>query len=243
MKISPVSKEKRLKKLENKIAYHFHDLSLLIQALTHKSYTNENPSAFYPDNERLEFLGDAVVGLTISHLLMNNFPDFTEGELSKLRSALVNEQRLSSVARNFEIGKFLFLGKGEANTGGRNKDSILSASYEAVIGAIYLDSDFSSVFRVVENHFSSTISTIGGNSFYHDYKTELQELSQALFNSPPDYIITGESGPDHDKSFEVGIVIKGDILGKGWGKSKKAAEQQAAKEALHYLKRSIVVGK
>jgi ribonuclease III len=168
---------------------------------------------------------------------MDEFPESTEGELSKLRSTLVNEQRLSSMARNFDIGKYLLLGKGEDITDGRNKDSILSAAYEAIIGAIYLDSDFTSAFQVVESHFSSLISAVEDESFHRDYKTELQELSQALFSLPPDYILTGEAGPDHDKSFEVGILINGNILGKGRGKSKKAAEQQAAREALILLKK------
>ena len=237
MKSSQTDKKLGLKKLEKKISYHFQDVCFLTQALTHTSYTNENPAGLYPDNERLEFLGDAVLDLIITRLLIDKFPEATEGELSRLRSALVNEQMLSSMAGNFDIGKYLLLGKGEDNTGGRSKDSILSAAYEAIIGAIYLDSDFTSAFQVVESHFSSLISAVEDDTFHRDYKTELQELSQALFSSPPDYILTGEAGPDHDKSFVVGILINGNILGKGRGKNKKAAEQQAAREALILLKK------
>jgi len=237
MQSSRSVKEKELKKLQKNLSYRFTDPALLTQALTHTSYTNENPAGLYPDNERLEFLGDAVLDLIITRLLIDKFPEATEGELSRLRSALVNEQRLSSMARDFDIGKYLLLGRGEDNTGGRSKDSILSAAYEAIIGAIYLDSDFTSTFQVVESQFSSLISAVEDESFHRDYKTELQELSQALFSSPPDYILTGEAGPDHDKSFEVGILINGNILGKGRGKSKKAAEQQAAREALILLKK------
>lgn len=233
-----IVKDKEFKKLQNNLSYCFASPANLTQALTHTSYTNENPAGLYPDNERLEFLGDAVLDLIITHLLMDEFPEATEGELSKLRSALVNEQRLFSMARNFDISKYLLLGKGEDNTGGRNKDSILSAAYEAIIGAIYLDSNFMSAFQVVKNHFSHLISVVEDDTFHRDYKTELQELSQALFSSPPEYILTGEAGPDHDKSFEVSILINGNILGKGWGKSKKAAEQQAAREALILLKKN-----
>jgi len=239
MKLSPTAKEKEHKKLEKKLSYSFKDLSLLTQAITHTSYTNENPAGLYPDNERLEFLGDAVLDLIITRLLIDKFPEATEGELSRLRSALVNEQRLSSMANSFDVGKYLLLGKGEDITGGRNKDSILAAAYEAIIGAIYLDSDFTSTFQVVENHFSRLIIAADDEGFHRDYKTELQEISQSRFSSPPDYILIGEAGPDHDKSFEVGILINGNILGKGRGKSKKAAEQQAAKEALNHLKSEV----
>jgi ribonuclease III len=237
MKSARTAKEKELKKLEKGLSYLFKDSRLLIQALTHTSFSNENEPCSFPDNERLEFLGDAVLDLIISRILIDEFPIATEGELSKFRAALVNEERLSSLARNFDLGKYLLLGKGEDNTGGRNKDSILSAVYEAIIGAIYLDGDFSVAFQVVKNHFSQLISEAEDESFHHDYKTELQELSQVIFGSTPEYILTGEAGPDHDKSFEVGIFIQGKILGKGWGKSKKAAEQQAAREALKILKR------
>jgi ribonuclease III len=239
MKLSLTAKEKEHKKLEKKLSYSFKDSSLLTLALTHTSYTNENPVGLYPDNERLEFLGDAVLDLIITRLLIDKFPEAAEGELSRLRSALVNEQRLSSMAGNFDIGKYLLLGKGEDITGGRNKDSILSAAYEAIIGAIYLDGDFTSAFQVVENHFSRLISAAYDEGFHRDYKTELQEISQSLFSSPPDYILTGEAGPDHDKSFEVGVLMNGNILGKGRGKSKKAAEQQAARETLKHLKVEI----
>jgi len=236
VQVKKTDKEKELIKLEKKIAYHFQDSRLLIQALTHKSYSNENPSGLFPDNERLEFLGDAVLDLIISHLLIDEFPKSTEGELSKFRAALVNEQRLSSIARGFDLGKYLLLGKGEDNTGGRKKDSILSSAYEAIIGAIYLDGDFQITFNVVKNHFFQLITEAEDESFHHDYKSELQEFSQVFCKSTPEYILTGEAGPDHDKSFEISILIDGKILGKGWGKSKKAAEQKAAQESLELLK-------
>lgn len=222
--------------IEKSIGYHFQNPSLLIQALTHKSFANENIKSNYPNNERLEFLGDAVLNLIIAHLLINKFPFAPEGELSRFRSTLVNKKGLSTVARSIDLGKFLLLGKGEEHTGGREKDSILSGAYEALIGAIYLDSCFNTVFKTVEKHFLNLINSLKSPLLKHDYKTELQEISLALYSSLPEYILTGESGPCHNKLFEITILINGKILAKGLGKSKKLAEQKAAKEALNSLK-------
>lgn len=225
-----------LKRLQKNISYTFKDLSLLNQALTHTSYANENLNQECYDNERLEFLGDAVLDLIISHLLMDTFPEYNEGDLTKLRSSIVNEKKISNLARTLNLGEFLLLGKGEDSTEGRNKNSILADTYEALIAAIYLDSGYNSVFKVLRNHFSDVLEAANqGNIDHRDYKSQLQEHTQSVFKTTPHYILVNESGPDHNKSFEVNITLKNKVWGKGFGKSKKDAAQMAAKEALSKL--------
>ncbi|KPJ58039.1 MAG: hypothetical protein AMJ42_04060 [Deltaproteobacteria bacterium DG_8] len=226
----------KLKHLQKNISYTFKDLSLLNQAFTHKSYLNENPDQGYSDNERLEFLGDAVLDVIISHSLMDSFPKYTEGELTKLRSSIVNERRIADLARKLNLGEFLLLGKGEDFTEGRNKNSILADTYEALIAAIYLDGGYKSAFRVVKRHFTDILSsTHQGGLYYRDYKSQLQEYTQSVFKAIPKYVLVKESGPDHNKSFEVNITLNNKVWGKGFGKSKKAATQKAAQEALERL--------
>ncbi|MDY6853369.1 MAG: ribonuclease III [Thermodesulfobacteriota bacterium] len=225
---------KKLKKFQSAFSYKFRDLNLLNHAFTHRSYVNEKKDESIQDNERLELLGDAVLDVVITHLLMARFPQYTEGDLSKARASIVNEQRLSAVAKEMRLGDYLLLSKGEEQTNGREKDSILAATFEAIVASMYLDRGFKKVFRVIERKFSRILSE-EDKDFYKDFKTRLQEYSQRILKKTPQYIHTGESGPDHDKTFHVDISIKGIILGKGSGKSKKGAEQEAAKEALEAL--------
>jgi ribonuclease III len=223
--------------LEGRINYHFHNLDGLNHALTHRSYVNENPAESCPDNERLEFLGDAVLELCISDLLMKAFPDFTEGKLSKLRSSVVNEQSLAELACKFAIGDYLMLGRGEELSGGRKKPSLLADTFEAVIAAIYLDGGFSQTMAFIENLFMPIVTAEDKNVIHTDYKTALQEVSQERFKEIPQYTLKAEYGPDHDKTFEISLSVGGMITAQGMGKSKKEAEQQAAKEAMKALEK------
>jgi ribonuclease III len=224
-----------LKKFERILSCEFHNINLLDNALTHRSYVNENPSLPCRDNERLEFLGDAVLGACISDILMHNFPDHTEGQLSKVRSFIVNEQTLADLARKLEIGDFLLLGKGEETSGGRTKVSILSNTLEAVIAAIYLDWGFEHVHTFLKTIFEPLIEEGEKNFIFKDYKTALQEISMSRFKETPRYTLINETGPDHDKTFSISLKIGGMISTTGTGKSKKEAEQRAAQKALDVL--------
>jgi ribonuclease III len=226
----------QLKQLQKNISYSFKKLALLNQALLHKSFVNENPHHPLEDNERLEFLGDAVLDVIISHILMDNFPHYAEGDLTKLRSALVNDKRIADLARTLQLGDFLLLGKGEDSTKGRNKNSILADTYEAVIAAMYLDGGFKKVFTVVTKHFRDILTAANEGSLHHrDFKSQLQERTQSIFKATPHYILVKEVGPDHNKSFAVRVSVHKKVLGKGFGSTKKDAEQKAAQEALHKL--------
>lgn len=187
------------------------------------------------NNERYEFLGDAVLELSISHLLMERFPNHSEGELSKLRAAIVNEGQLADIAKEISIGEYLFLGKGEDQTGGREKPSILSDAFEAILGAVYLDRGFGKAFSVVERCYEKILERAGGVGFVKDYKTKLQEVSQSRFHSIPRYQLRATKGPDHHKIFEVHLYIRDELYGVGQGASKKAAEQNAAHAAIDKL--------
>ncbi len=221
-----------MKTLEDKIHYQFKNKELLLQALTHSSYANENHHGNIC-NERLEFLGDAVLSIVTAEFLFKRYPEFPEGELSKIRSSLVCTQSLSNFAREIDLGKYLYLGKGELNTGGRDRDSILEDAFEALIAAIYLDGGMTPakqhilrfLIPAAENHQSP----------FKDYKTKLQEVIQQNPDQTINYVLVGESGPDHDKVFEVEIKLNSNVIGKGTGKSKKQAEQEAAKEALSLM--------
>lgn len=241
-------KEERLlalKELEDCIGYHFEDRGLLDNALTHRSYVNENNASPGKDNERLEFLGDAVLELTVSDMLMKKFPDLAEGELSKLRASVVNEQPLAKLARSFRIGEFLLLGRGEKATGGRTKPSLLANAFESVVAAIYLDGGFDRTATFIGRIFEPLIEAGAAAAVYRDYKTAVQEISQNLFRELPRYTVITETGPDHEKRFEISLVIGEKLIATGTGRSKKEAEQQAAKEALEVLRNNedIPVGK
>jgi len=227
-----------LKELESSLFHPFHDISLLDQALVHRSYVNENPSFSLGDNERLEFLGDAVLELCITDLLMKSFPDYTEGQLSKLRASVVNEKPLAELSVNFRIGNFILMGKGEESSGGRSKASILANTFEAIIAAVYLDGGFDRAYEMVCRVFTPLVEEGAGKSACRDYKTTLQEFSQSRFKEIPRYALIGEYGPDHDKIFESRLSIPEIIETTGKGKSKKEAEQNAAGKALDELLRN-----
>ena len=230
------SKEKKkFKEVEKTIGYSFRKTALLKRALTHKSFANENKLPPEEQNERLEFLGDAVLELAVSELLMEKYPNYSEGDLSKLRAAIVNEKQLASFAREFRLGDLLYLGKGEELTSGREKPSLLADAYEAVLGAIYLDRGFAKAAQVIRKHYQKLLDHTPSEDIYKDYKTELQEKSQSLYRSVPRYRLAAESGPDHDKTFQIELLIRGEVMGRGEGRSKKEAEQMAAREALQKL--------
>lgn len=230
----PLPKEEvvLLQGLEDALSYHFRNLSLLKKALSHKSYINEKRLDALEHNERLEFLGDAVLELGVSDLLMHHFPASREGDMSKLRASLVNETALAEVARAMNLGRFLFLGKGEEQSAGRERNSLLADALEAMLGAIYLDGGFPKVFEVVKTLFLPTILKATKEDINRDYKTKLQEEAQLRFKTVPHYKLISEAGPDHDKTFEVHLFVSGKAIGQGSGKSKKQAEQEAARNAL-----------
>ncbi len=230
--------KKELEDLASRLSYRFNDSGILEQALVHRSFLNERGDQNIKNNERLEFLGDAVLSTAISHLLIKKFPDADEGRLSKFRARLVNENTLAKLAADIELGRFLLLGKGEEITGGRGKLSILSDAYEAVIAAVYLDGGFEAAFSLVSRQFSGLIDEVAVTAeISRDYKTELQEQTQELFKAAPIYELISETGPEHNKVFEVEVLIKGERFGRGRGKAKKEAEQQAAMETLERLKK------
>jgi ribonuclease-3 len=219
--------------IQRRIAYTFQDEELLERALTHKSYANENRVPYH--NERMEFLGDAVLNLIVSEYLMKACPDSTEGDLSRIRAALVSEPALAAVSREIGLGYYLLLGKGEDQTGGRKKDSLLANCLEALIASVYLDAGKESAEAFIIRFFEPMIRracTAGGSL---DYKTELQELCQERLKQLPEYRIVSETGPDHRKQFEMEVWLKGQLFGRGIGRSKKEAEQRAAREALEQL--------
>jgi ribonuclease-3 len=219
--------------LQQRIDYPFKDPQLLQLALTHKSYANENKLSEH--NERMEFLGDAVLNLIVSEYLMRTCPDSTEGDLSRLRAAVVSEPSLAAVAREIGLGEYLLLGRGEDQTGGRDKDSLLSDCIEALIAAVYLDGGKDRATAFILQFFAGLIKRTCATGGTFDYKTELQELCQERLKLLPEYRVVSESGPDHKKQFEVELTIKGRLYGRGTGRSKKEAEQKAAKEALEKL--------
>jgi ribonuclease III len=221
-------------RLEGVVGYRFTDSQLLRTSLTHRSFANESRDEGLADNEKLEFLGDAVLDLVISHELMLRFPDLDEGALSVNRARLVSEVGLSQIAREIQLGDWLLLGKGEEKTGGRDKSSVLSDAFEALCAAIYLDGGFAAAQRVLVPLFEEQIASIQPQSTV-DYKTRLQEMVQAAHRSVPEYRLVRESGPDHDKTFEVAVVIDGKERARCEGKSKKAAEQGAARQAVECI--------
>lgn len=209
----------------------FKDGALLDLALTHSSYVHENRLALSQCNERLEFLGDAVLNLCVAEMLVTAFPEEPEGALSKRRAALVNQKQLARLANEIALGPALKLGKGEEKTGGRLKESLLGDAFEAVVGALYLDQGLIAVQDYLRRLFGRLIPESKKVETSQDYKTRLQEYHQRLYKKSPRYIVEGESGPDHLKTFKVRIEFQGKILGKGVGRSKREAEQDAARMA------------
>ncbi|MFZ7124918.1 MAG: ribonuclease III [Desulfobacterales bacterium] len=220
--------------IERHLNYHFKNPDLLQEALRHRSFVNEQPAEALTDNERLEFLGDAVLNLFVSHVLMDRFPEMTEGDLSRTRAALVNELRLAELARSIDLGPLILLGKGERLSGGPEKNSILSDTFEALIAAVYLDGGFRTASDVLMNRFGFIFDDVECRPAGGDYKSRLQELAQTQQKIVPSYRVIKESGPDHDKTFDVELTLDG-ISTTGTGKSKKLAEQEAAREALRIL--------
>lgn len=218
-----------MKQLEQIIKYEFKDKGLLKHALTHSSYANERYDEFL-SNERLEFLGDAVLGIVTAEYLYEKFPKLPEGELSKLRASLVCEQSLFDFATQLHLGDFLILGRGEAISGGNTRPSILADAFEAVIAAVYLDGGMEAAKKHILRFISRAIRQ--HKTSFFDYKTVLQEIIQKNKEEQVVYALAGESGPDHNKRFEVEVRLNSNVIGKGVGGSKKQAEQEAAKEAL-----------
>lgn len=227
----PTERIQDLDLLQKQIGYTFRDISLLNKSLTHKSHVNENSESL-KDNERFEFLGDSVLDLIVSGYLLKTFPDFSEGTLSKIRAAVVNESCLAELARQIDLGKYLLLGKGEESSGGRKKNSLLANAYEALAGAVYFDSNLEKAMGLYIPVLGKEIAKYAETARFRDYKSELQEYTQTHFNCIPNYNIVAEKGPAHEKEFEVVVVIQKTIYGRGNGKSKKESEQAAAKSAL-----------
>lgn len=228
--------DKRLKLLnefQNKMNYEFNNLELLNLAFFHSSYANENRNIHNLSNERLEFLGDSVVDLIISDILYKMQKDIPEGEMTKLRSQMVCESSFAFVAKKLDLGKYLLMGKGEELSGGRERESILADTFEAVCGAIYLDSNFETIYKLIYKLFYNIfLNHLEKNIKFIDYKTKLQEYNQQHSSSKLKYRIEKEEGPDHDKTFYLSVYEGDRYLGSGVGKSKKSAEQNAAKDAL-----------
>ncbi len=225
----------RIEEFEKITGYVFKDKLLLRRAFTHSSYINEHRLDRNDCNERIEFLGDAVLELVSSEYLFKKYPEMPEGELTKLRASLVCEPTLAIDAKEISLSEFLILGKGEDKTMGRYRDSVVSDAMESVIGAIYLDGGLKPARKFI---LRFVLNDIESKQLYHDAKTALQEIIQNEYESAPVYTITGESGPDHNKSFCAEVSANGKVIGKGEGRTKKGAEQQAAFEALKHIKES-----
>ena len=219
--------------LEKSLGYQFQDEKLITEALTHRSYKKE------VNNERLEFLGDAVMDLIVGEYLFHLFPKAEEGMLSKLRAALVNEDSFTRLAKRLNLGKFLYLSPAEENNNGREKPSILSSAFEAVIGAIYLESGFDAAKDVALILLKAEFPVITPEELLKDYKTTLQEITQAHFGVVPEYRLISASGPDHKKEFEIGVYIQDKEYARAKGKSKKTAQQEGARLTIDILKKEL----
>ncbi len=227
-----ISREKRLMELQNEIGYCMSGIELLNTALTHSSYANESKGRFR-HSERLEFLGDSILSLIVSEYLFLNFPDVSEGNLTKLRASVVSERSLVNMALDIDLGKYILLGKGEEGSGGRKRASILADAFESLIAAIYLDGGIEQAKAFVLKYIMELIDEDLNGKGFRDYKTELQEILQQESDMNIEYRIVEEYGPDHDKAFVAEVQYGGEAIGSGFGKSKKEAEQQAACSALN----------
>ena len=227
-----------LAEFETAIRYRFTDLRLLQKAMIHSSFAFEQAQAGQ-DNQVFEFIGDAVLDLVVGHMLSKRYPDMKEGELTRFRASLVNETYLATLARDLDLGRYLCLGKGEDNSNGRNKSSILSCAFEAVVGAVFEDSDYQTVEILVSRIFSEALEGKKEELVLADAKSRLQELVQEKHSEPPHYRLDGEEGPSHCKQFTVSVLFRDEVLGTGTAGSKKEAEQRAAAAALNSTARSI----
>lgn len=222
----------RCNALQDRIGYRFNHQETLLEAMTHSSFANEWRHKKIIDNERLEFLGDSVLGLIVSHHIFNKFTQLPEGELTKVRANVVCESSLALKARRIDIGSHLLLGRGEEASGGRNRDSILADSLESLIAAIYLDGGYSRAKDFVIDNFMDLIDLAVSGDLMSDYKTKLQEILQSNTQQTIEYVVVHEEGPDHNKTFFVEVRTENGVLGSGEGKNKKEAEQNAAKYAI-----------
>lgn len=220
--------------LERKIGYQFKDKTLMKEAITHSSYAKERKSRHIKYNERLEFLGDAVLSIVVSDYIFKHCPELPEGELTKLRASLVCEKSLFEFAKSIDLGKYLILSKGERNNGGAERPSILSDAFEALIAAIYIDGGYEPASKHILNFVIPAIKSSKAKR-NKDYKTTLQEIVQKNPGEKLEYVLVAESGPDHNKHFVVEVHLNSNVIGKGGGRSKKEAEQQAAHEALELM--------
>lgn len=221
-----------LESLEEKLGINFQNKDLLLNAFIHRSYLNENPRFHLQSNERLEFLGDACLELAVSEHLFRTYPENPEGDLTNYRSAIVNTQSLADCARQLDLGAYLLLSRGEAASNGRNSQYLLANTFEALLGAIYLEFGYQKVTEVVHNYVTIKLEHIIQNKLYKDAKSKLQELSQEVLNVTPHYEVLEEWGPDHQKTFKVGVFLGKKQVGAGEGSSKQKAEIEAAQTAL-----------
>ena len=222
-----------IKELETAIGYRFQNITLLQNALAHSSYANERWHNSLMSNERLEFLGDSILGMLVADYLYRNFPDRPEGELTRMRADMVCERALAQIAVRIGLGEHLLLGRGEEQSGGRNRDSILADAVESIIAACYLDGGMAAAEQFIRKFVLERVSVAAVHNV--DYKTALQERVQQKRNQTLTYTLVGESGPDHDKHFEVELTLNGQVVGRGVGSSKKRAEQAAARAALENM--------
>lgn len=228
-----------LKKFADSLGIKFKNLEILKQALTHRSYTNELKGTNFTHNERLEYLGDAVLELLISEFLYYSFPNKNEGDLTSYRAATVRTESLFEEAKRINLGEMLYMSKGEEMTGGRNRPYILANAFEALIGAIYIENGIECTKKFLEKQLFYKVKSIVQKKLYIDAKSRLQELSQEVLKETPTYKIIDECGPDHDKSFTSSVLIKGKDMGHGSGKTKQEAEQNAAQDALVKWKKNL----
>lgn len=234
---TPVSPSENTVGIEKELGYRFSNGDILEDALTHRSFYHENPSSEGFHNERLEFLGDTILGLVIANLLYHKEPAFTEAQMARIKSYLVSGSVLSDIANEINLGKYLHLGKGEIETGGREKESILADCLEALFGAVFVDGGFSDAQKVILKLYKEIVKETLEKKTYIDQKTELQEFSQRKYGVLPVYRIEKEEGLEHEKFFTVSVLINDEVLGTGTGPSKKKAETEAAAEALSKINR------
>ena len=226
-----------LRELEDRLGHRFKEIKWLDQALTHKSFVYETNHPEKGANEVLEFLGYSVLNLAVSTFLLHKFPDAQEGTLSMMRSQLVKRSSLASLSKDLQLEGYLLLGKSQQSNGGMQKSSILANTYEALIGAIFMDSGFNRALEIIQEHFEPYLQTKNPSVVFDDYKSLLQIYSQQSHGVSPQYRVMNESGPDHDKRFQASVMIGDEVKGMGWGRSKKEAEQEAARNALEEINR------
>lgn len=224
-----------LDKLEKSLGIDFKDKDLLKTAFTHRSYLNEHTDEKLAHNERLEFLGDSVLGFVVSEYLYKQYPTRPEGDLTNFRSSIVNARTLAQVARKLDLGSYLLLSKGEEATGGRDRPYLLANTFEALLGAIYLDSGLEKAEKLISRDLLPLLPEIITKGSYKDYKSALQESSQEKLNITPNYKVLEEIGPDHDRTFKIGVFLAEKKIGEGTGKSKQQAEQEAASQGLENI--------